>query len=696
MTMYSKMLLNLIKWRKDMKKVLAFILTLLTVFVLVSCGSGSGSSSSSSTKLSVDKVTDNLTNAGYEITEIDEDEINEIIEDVNEALEMLGQEMLTGKITSALEAYDEEKDATVIVYEFESSSDAKKILDAFEQMGFHGQRDGKVVIITKNEDALNDAVSSGSSSSGNGSIGGGTIGGGTIGGGTIGGGGGATVDPPQKVTTTVYFDPNGGYGDVETVEVLFYEGFNIPEFGMYKDGYKLVGWSKDPYATDAEYSVNGWYYNDSDDESATLYAVWDEAEFIMWFQPNGADASAVVITVSSDGFYLPYNNFVRDGYIFTGWSLDPDSAVGEYSEDAYFDSYEGTLNFYAIWQKSEATVIFNSNDGKSQTTEVLLTNGAILTIPDTYFERYGYAFVGWSTDSAATEAEYLVGESFYNAPFMEEVYFYAIWEKNETPVIDIEGLYERDGDTIYFGSYPQTQVTDSYITEALSGMAGELPSSYDSYDWTSYGYYADDYSQNYMWYIDLEYEGECYRGVYFTSYRPIWNNESVGSSNSDQDDNGYYTYTTYWFKYEPVAWKVLSENDSEAFIVADLVIDSQPYNNQTDVAGYSSASVRDWLTETFYETTFNELERQIILSTEVDNSDSGYDTSTTTDKIFLLSENEVEAYNYFVIKGATDYAFSQGLLKSNGKACYWFLRTSTNSENVKVVNTQKDCGNVSD
>ncbi|MBO5416123.1 MAG: InlB B-repeat-containing protein [Clostridia bacterium] len=657
-----------------MKKILAFVLTLLTVFVFASC-SGGGSDSSSDDKLSVDKVTGNLSDAGYELEEMDKEELNELVDQMNSVLENLGEDLLTGNIVSAVVGYDEEKKNTVSIYEFESSADAKKIVEILEKQGFICDRDGKVVIVTNNEDALKDATG-GSGNGGSGNGGSGSIGGGGIG------------DRPSvgmKETTTVYFDANGGNG-TGNVEVSFYSGFSIPNMGFYRDGYKLLGWSKDPYATEADYSVNGWYYNNTEDESATLYAVWGVDEFLMWFQPNGADASAVVITVGSDGFYLPYNNFVRDGYIFVGWSLYSDSAVGEYSEDYYFDSYDGSINFYAIWQKEEAEIVFNSNDGKGNVSTLPLSNGAILTMPGSYFDRAGYKFLGWSTDSSATEPEYTEGESFYNTPFAEKIEFYAVWEKNETPVIDVEGLYERDGYTIYFGSYPQTQVTDLDIAYALETMAGSLPSSYDSYNWTSYGYYANGYSQDYMWYIDLEYNGEMYRGVYFTSYRPMWNTESNSSSDSDQDDNGYYTGATYWFKYEPIAWEILSENDGVAFIAANLVIDAQPYNNETDVAGYSAASVRDWLNETFYETAFNELQRKIILTTSVDNSDSGYDTATTEDKIFLLSQSEVINYNYELRKNATDYAFCQGLLKEyDREACYWFLRTSENREDVKTV-----------
>ena len=48
-----------------------------------------------------------------------------------------------------------------------------------------------------------------------------------------------------------------------------------------------------------------------------------------------------------------------------------------------------------------------------------------------------------------------------------------------------------------------------------------------------------------------------------------------------QDDSGYYTNTVYWFKFEPIKWKVLSESDGDAFLCADMIPDSQDFHHTT-------------------------------------------------------------------------------------------------------------------
>ena len=262
--------------------------------------------------------------------------------------------------------------------------------------------------------------------------------------------------------------------------------------------------------------------------------------------------------------------------------------------------------------------------------------------------------------------------------------------------------YTREGDTIYFGTYPQTEVTDSYLQSTLNTLAGTLPTSYDSYDWTSYGYYLSGSTSNYMWYIDIEEGEEKYIGVYFTSYRPDNCSNSSSTSNTNQDDNGYTTGNIYWFKYEPISWTILNENNGTALILCDMIIDSQEYYPSSSSYSfdgtviypnnYAYSTIRSWLNDNFYNIAFNELQKQIILTAIVDNSVSstGYSSNQyacydTEDKVFLLSYKELTTYlttNASRMKKTTDYAQSQGAYTSTSSSYlgngYWWLRSPDN------------------
>ena len=137
-------------------------------------------------------------------------------------------------------------------------------------------------------------------------------------------------------------------------------------------------------------------------------------------------------------------------------------------------------------------------------------------------------------------------------------------EQPDTPIIPpiaaTEKAYEisEDGKTVYFGSYPTTQVADNSVIASLSAIVGD-PS--DSDNWTSYGYYISGEVQDFMRYADVEYNSVKYRGIYFTSYRPYYTTIESSEQRSYQDENGYTVNTTYWFAYETLSWKVLSKSD---------------------------------------------------------------------------------------------------------------------------------------
>ncbi len=274
--------------------------------------------------------------------------------------------------------------------------------------------------------------------------------------------------------------------------------------------------------------------------------------------------------------------------------------------------------------------------------------------------------------------------------------------------IDSSGNVDNDGKYILFGMYPQTEVTDDAIRITLNTLAGALPTSGNSQSWTSYGYYINGSVSNYMWYIDIEHEGETYRGVYFTSYRPY---DTIGSSTDEtfQYGNGYITSNVYWFKYEPIKWRILTEGSGKALILCEMLIDSQEYYNSRSLStidgntvysnNYEHSNIRAWLNDNFYNTAFNDLQKQIVQLTTVNNSASTtgnpsnpYVCNNTDDYIFLLSYTEVrnETFGFHITntgycaawrKEITDYALCQG----GRDYCWWLLRSPSPAGNGYYV-----------
>nr|MCR5350815.1 DUF6273 domain-containing protein [Acholeplasmatales bacterium] len=255
-----------------------------------------------------------------------------------------------------------------------------------------------------------------------------------------------------------------------------------------------------------------------------------------------------------------------------------------------------------------------------------------------------------------------------------------------------------------FGSYPQTLVKDNAIIEKLNKLAGKLPSKHTSRSWINYNYYAKSKIENYMWYKDITYNNKKYRGVYFKKYRPRYCSYKSSSTFSKQNDNGYSTNTIYWFSYDPIEWDILEQSHGKALIIANLILDSQEYYPYAN--NYELSSIRKWLNDNFYNTAFNDLQKNSIEATEVDNSASStgdssnpYVCNNTKDKIFLLSCKEVTTYYNSDSKRqakGTDYAKCQNLKVSYESSTlgnsYWWLRSPYHTYSFGAYKIEWDGG----
>lgn len=272
---------------------------------------------------------------------------------------------------------------------------------------------------------------------------------------------------------------------------------------------------------------------------------------------------------------------------------------------------------------------------------------------------------------------------------------------------------EATGTVINFGSYPQSKVTDSATLKKLDNASKQ---------WESYEYYSgtgdlDDSNMepsDYMKYADIKLGGNKYRAVTFSEYRPYWTGYTSTSNSSSQDDNGYYTNNVYYFKYEPLKWRVLDA--VTGLVVCDSIIDSQAYNNYILYSGseywgdseqtyYASnweySSLREWLNNDFYNTAFSKTQQDRIKELTRENEStysSKYDSNPTSDKITLLSYNDVlnTSYGFSSSSGAydtarqrkgTDYAKCQGLWVSSSYrgTSWWRLRSPNYSSDASGV-----------
>lgn len=253
--------------------------------------------------------------------------------------------------------------------------------------------------------------------------------------------------------------------------------------------------------------------------------------------------------------------------------------------------------------------------------------------------------------------------------------------------------YRREGKYILFGAYPQTIKSDSVTV----GEAAD-----------SEGYYRGSDGERYARVTATQ----CEIGFMFS------NNTSVESG------------TVYYFKVEPIKWRILEEKDGAAFLLCDSIIANKAFQSNYNLNGeyyttangapsgtyannYMYCDIRQWLNDEFYNTAFNSLQQELIRVTEVDNSaasagDRGnpYACENTNDKVFLLSCKEVtdSAYGFNISDKnkdterrmqTSDYSLATGASMYNWYGNYygngmWRLRSPVCNDSCSVRGVDYD------
>ena len=274
-----------------------------------------------------------------------------------------------------------------------------------------------------------------------------------------------------------------------------------------------------------------------------------------------------------------------------------------------------------------------------------------------------YTFLGWYKDA---EFEQQVTSLTLD---LGDATLYAKW--SDQPIVQKETKQyvrvnennegDADGGYILFGQYPQT-IKSSSVT--VGDVADED------------GYY-------------LGLDGERYAKVTADPY---------GSGYTFSDGSSVSDGATYYFKMEPIRWRILSEDGESAFILADGILANKAYDASSN--NYKNSDIRAWLNGEFLNAAFGEIAQSLIETTEVDNSASstGYSSNryaceNTFDKVFLLSYREAidSAYGFASSSGAydtarrmtvSDYARSTGAYMYTGNTYFgygdWWLRSPSN------------------
>lgn len=168
--------------------------------------------------------------------------------------------------------------------------------------------------------------------------------------------------------------------------------------------------------------------------------------------------------------------------------------------------------------------------------------------------------------------------------------------------------------------------------------------------------------------------------------------------------------TVYYFKVEPICWKILQQDEETMFLHTLFILDAKQFYSSRDnrtIDGntiypnnYEYSDIRKWINDDFYSFAFNSEEKSQINVSQVDNSASTttepanqYCCSDTEDKVFLLSAKEVcaEEYGYGKddaanrVKALTDYAIAiGGFYASPENKGIYLLRSPSNMNEINT------------
>jgi hypothetical protein len=486
------------------------------------------------------------------------------------------------------------------------------------------------------------------------------------------------------------------------------EGGSVLGSGVYSVG-SNVTISATP---NAGYSFSGWYSNGALASSANPYSFALESNDVSYearFTNGGHNylsLSSKEIATNPVGFCLVHGAGyhldgseatisvdVQNGYGFLGW-YDNDSLVSmdnPYtfvmpSKDVSYLARFSKKNHVSVTSKDESKGTVSGAGDFAYTSSVTVIGTPTVANPFNAITWYDDSFAAVSTNLS---------------------YTFAMPESDINLSAD---FHKALGSSFYLGRYPQTMVEDSATLTALASAT----------DTDSDGY--------------LEYGSDEYKKATGAPYRS-------GSYKSISGNVTFATNTTYYFKVEPIQWRILSgKGTATGLVMSEKILTTNVYcpadgsgswylrrtiagstvygNNylystpRTRLNGYDGSSywAGNFTGKGFFDLVFTEEEKSFNTVTTVGNSAvttgssyNFYDCPDTNDRMFLLSRQDLtnESYGFSLSSSnsdvarcgvLTDYARATGAMMSTDSSHYgngsWWSRSpySDNEELTYIVN----------
>lgn len=228
-------------------------------------------------------------------------------------------------------------------------------------------------------------------------------------------------------TYTITYDLGGGVNDENNPIAYNVESDDITLNNPTRSGYTFAGWNSKLGNKQFNPTISQGSIGDISFE-ATWEANLNTIVFFGNGNTDGETKSQQAYTNSK--LKLNANGYVREGYVFSGWSETKNGLVKYVDRSEITVPTDSVYELYAVWSPNLNTITFNGNGSDSGTmdsqsmytdsTENLTANG---------FSKTGYHFIGWSTKPTG-DVEY-IDKGSYKMGNGSSYDLYAKWEPNQ-------------------------------------------------------------------------------------------------------------------------------------------------------------------------------------------------------------------------------------------------------------------------
>ena len=262
---------------------------------------------------------------------------------------------------------------------------------------------------------------------------------------------------------TVKFDKGVGTGSMP--DQTFQTGTTavLKTNAFVKTGYTFTGW-KDGNGKDYQDAAKVSTLDFGTNTSITLYAQWNANSYTVKFNANGGTGSMIPQTLPYDAeeAALTANVFTRAGYTFLGWAESPVSTYGEYADGQEISNLTpmdgGVITLYAVWKANIVQVAFNGNEADTGfMPDQSFTYNNEQPLSQNTYQRAGYTFAGWNTQSNGRGVSYADQQEITNPipDITGSFTLYAQWQQQSR--YGLAGLVSTDSD-------PATPISDATVS----------------------------------------------------------------------------------------------------------------------------------------------------------------------------------------------------------------------------------------